>query len=53
MPSNTLSRVLCVDGDKDACELLSVLMNSYRILVTCAQSAAEAWRLIKAECFDL
>ena len=53
MPSNTLSRVLCVDDDKDACEMLSMLMNSYRIHVTCAQSAAEAWRLIKAECFDL
>jgi DNA-binding response OmpR family regulator len=28
-------------------------MNSYRIHVTCAQSAAEAWRLMKAERFDL
>jgi DNA-binding response OmpR family regulator len=53
MPSNALSRVLCVDDDKDACEMLSMLMNSYRIHVTCAQSAAEAWRLIKAERFDL
>jgi DNA-binding response OmpR family regulator len=30
-----------------------MLMNSYRIHVTCAQSAAEAWRLIKAGSFDL
>ena len=53
MPSKTLPRVLCVDDDKDACEMLSMLMNSYRIHVTCAQSAAQAWRLIKAERFDL
>jgi DNA-binding response OmpR family regulator len=53
MPSNALSRVLCVDDDKDACEMLSMLMNSYRIHVTCAQSASEARRLIKAESFDL
>ena len=53
MPSNALTRVLCVDDDKDACEMLSMLMNSYRIHVTCAQSAAEAWRLIKAGSFDL
>jgi DNA-binding response OmpR family regulator len=53
MPSTTLSRVLCVDDDLDACELLSLLLKPQRIDVTCAQSAAEAWRLIKAQCFDL
>ena len=53
MPSNTLSRVLCVDDDEDACEMLSMLLKSQRIEVTCAQSAAEAWPLIKAEYFDL
>ena len=53
MPSNTLSRVLCVDDDLDACELLSLLLKSQQIDVTCAQSAAEAWPLIKAQCFDL
>lgn len=53
MPSNTLSRVLCVDDDLDACEMLSLLLKSQRIEVTCAQSAAEAWLKIKAECFDL
>jgi CheY-like chemotaxis protein len=42
MPSNTRSRVLCVDDDLDACELLSLLLKSQRIDVTCAQSAAEA-----------
>jgi DNA-binding response OmpR family regulator len=53
MPSNTLSRVLCVDDDLDACEMLSLLLKSQRIDVTCAQSAAEAWPLINAEDFDL
>jgi len=53
MPSNTLSRVLCVDDDEDACEMLSLLLKSQRIDVTCAQSAVDAWPLIKAECFDL
>ena len=53
MPSTTLSRVLCVDDDEDAGEMLSLLLKSRRIEVTCAQSAAEAWLKIKAECFDL
>ena len=55
MPSDThtRSRVLCVDDDLEACEMLSVLLKSHRIEVTCAQSAAEAWPLIRAESFDL
>jgi DNA-binding response OmpR family regulator len=55
MPSDThtRSRVLCVDDDLDACEMLSALLESHRIDVVCAQSAAEAWPLIRAECFDL
>ena len=53
MPSQTRSRVLCVDDDEDACEMLSVLMKSYGIDATCAQSAGDAWLKIKAECFDL
>jgi DNA-binding response OmpR family regulator len=53
MPSNTRSRVLCVDDDEDACEMLSLLLNSYRIDATCVRSAAEAWLKIKAERFDL
>jgi CheY-like chemotaxis protein len=53
MPSETRSRVLCVDDDLDACEMLSVLMNSYGIDATCLQSAAEAWLKIKTEYFDL
>jgi CheY-like chemotaxis protein len=53
MPSDTLSRVLCVDDDEDAGEMLSFLLKSQRIEVTCTRSAAEAWVKIKAECFDL
>ena len=53
MPSNTRSRVLCVDDDEDACEMLSVLMKAYDIDATCVRSAAEVWSLIKAESFDL
>jgi DNA-binding response OmpR family regulator len=55
MPSDphTRSRVLCVDDDLEACEMLSAVLGSHRIEVTCARSAAEAWPLIKAEYFDL
>ena len=47
------SRILCVDDDEDACEMLSVLMKTYGLEATCARSAAAAWPMIKAECFDL
>lgn len=53
MPSQTRSRVLCVDDDEDACEMLSTLLSSFGIDVTCARSAAAAWLKIKAEHFDL
>jgi CheY-like chemotaxis protein len=53
MLTNTLPRVLCVDDDEDACEMLSVLLSSYGIDATCAQSAVDAWPLIKSKCFDL
>lgn len=53
MPSKIRSRVLCVDDDQDACEMLSVLLNAYEIDASCAPSAAEAWLKIKAERFDL
>jgi DNA-binding response OmpR family regulator len=53
MPSNIRSRVLCVDDDLDACEMLSVLMSVHGIDASCAQSAAEAWALIKKKSFDL
>lgn len=53
MPPQTRSRVLCVDDDEDACEMLSVLLDSYGIDATCVGSAAGAWQLIKAAPFDL
>lgn len=53
MPSNSLFRVLCVDDDTDACEMLSLLLQSEEIDVTCASSAAEAWLKIKDQPFDL
>jgi CheY-like chemotaxis protein len=42
-----------VDDDDDACEILSLLMRSCGIDATCAQSAVEAWPLIRRQCFDL
>ena len=53
MPSSPRSRILCVDDDEDACEMLSVLMKTYGLEATCAGSAADAWHLITTECFDL
>jgi CheY-like chemotaxis protein len=53
MPTLSRSRMLCVDDDKDACEMLSVLMSSYGIDTTCAQTAHDAWHLIKEKRFDL
>lgn len=53
MPSTTPSRVLCVDDDEDACEMLSLLLKTHQIDATCVRSAAQAWTLIKAERFDL
>ena len=53
MPSDPLSHVLSVDDDQEAGEMLSLLLKSQRIEITCAQSAAEAWLKIKAQSFDL
>ena len=53
MPTLSRSRVLCVDDDLDACEILGLLLSSCGIDATCAQSAADAWPLIKQHCFDL
>lgn len=47
------SRVLCVDDDADACEMLTVLMHAYGIDATCVRSAAEARLEIKRKSFDL
>jgi DNA-binding response OmpR family regulator len=53
MPTLIRSRVLFVDDDEDACEMLRLLMSSSGIDATCAQSAAEAWPLIRSQRFDL
>lgn len=53
MPSDPPTNVLFVDDDAEACEMLTLLLKSHRIELTCAQSAADAWLKIKAECFDL
>ncbi|HWN09966.1 MAG TPA: response regulator [Pyrinomonadaceae bacterium] len=47
------SQVLCVDDDADACEMLTLLMRAYGIDATCVTSAAEAWRAINKQTFDL
>jgi DNA-binding response OmpR family regulator len=53
LPTLKRSRVLCVDDDEDACEILSLLLDSCGIDATCAQSAVVAWPLIKQRRFDL
>jgi len=53
MPSTPHFRVLCVDDDPDACEMLSELLKLSGIESQCAHSAAEAWRMILTEDFDL
>jgi len=53
MPPINRFRVLSVDDNEDACEILSLLLSSYGIDATCAGSPAAAWPLIKAGRFDL
>ena len=53
MPTLNRSRVLCVDDDEDACEILSLLLDSCGIDATSAPSAVVAWPLIKRRRFDL
>ena len=53
MPTLNRSRVLFVDDDEDACEMLSLLMRSCGIDATCVQSAVEARALIREQRFDL
>ncbi len=43
MLPNPLSQVLFVDDDDEAGEMLSLLLKSHRIELTCAPSAADAW----------
>lgn len=53
MQSSARHRVLCVDDDEDAREMLSVFLKYSNIDVSCAESAEEAWELIKVDNFDL
>ena len=53
MQSSARRRVLCVDDDLDACEMLSVLLSYCNIEASCLGSAEEAWQLIKLDRFDL
>lgn len=55
MPILTLStaRVLSVDDDEDAGEMLSLLLKTVQVDVTCVRSAAEAWPKINTEYFDM
>ena len=53
MPVKSSFRLLCVDDDRDAAEMVRLLLKSHGIEVSCAQSAAEAWSKIRAKRFDL
>lgn len=53
MRSTPHFRVLCVDDDADACEMLSQLLKLSGIESQCAHSAGAAWRMILTEQFDL
>ena len=53
MPILNSTRVLFVDDDEDACEILKLLMSSCGIDATCAQSVVDAWPLIRGRGFDL
>ncbi|MDQ2938687.1 MAG: response regulator [Acidobacteriota bacterium] len=53
MESSRPHRVLCVDDDEDACEMLSVLLKHSNIDASCVKSAGQAWELMRAHNFDL
>ncbi|MFN2514695.1 MAG: response regulator transcription factor [Pyrinomonadaceae bacterium] len=53
MLSRDEPRVLCVDDDADACEMLSVLLKHSNIEALCVRSAGDALRMIQAQHFDL
>jgi DNA-binding response OmpR family regulator len=53
MESSRPHRVLCVDDDEDACEMLSVLLKHSNIDASCVKSAEQAWELIRVDNFDL
>jgi DNA-binding response OmpR family regulator len=48
-------RILCVDDDKDACEMISLMLKSsdYSFAVKSASTAEEAFGYLENESFDL
>jgi DNA-binding response OmpR family regulator len=53
MSANPGRRVLCVDDDEDSREMLSTLLNFWRIETKGVGTATQALSLIQAERFDL
>lgn len=53
MPSNPQPRVLCVEDDEDAREMLSALLKFSLIETSTVGTAAQALSLIQTERFDL
>lgn len=53
MPSNPQPRVLCVEDDEDAREMLSALLKFSHIETSTVGTAAQALSLIQTESFDL
>jgi DNA-binding response OmpR family regulator len=53
MPAPPLLRVLCIDDDSDACEMLTELVKLYGIECVSAGSANECWKKIGQQRFDL
>lgn len=49
--ASSKKRILCVEDDKDTCELLSLLFAEYEVVF--ASSIAEALSLLESEHFDL
>ena len=46
-------RVLYVDNDEDTCEMITLLLDSHGIKVTCVKSAADATVIMGSERYDL
>jgi len=53
MQPGAIPRVLCVDDDADACEMLGLLLKFSDIETRTARTAHQALSLIEAERFDL
>jgi DNA-binding response OmpR family regulator len=47
------NRILCVEDDEDSCSMMKVLLGMWNYEVVLAQTAADAFRLVQSERFDL